>query len=39
MIYPKAAPFRLDPLSYESLRQQILSGRLEVPILRRDVQP
>ena len=25
MIRPKAAPSRLDPLSYESLRQQILS--------------
>ena len=24
MIRPKAAPARLDPLSYESLRQQIL---------------
>ena len=24
MICPKAAPSRLDPLSYESLRQQIL---------------
>ena len=24
MIRPKAAPSRLDPLSYESLRQQIL---------------
>ena len=24
MIHPKAAPTRLDPLSYESLRQQIL---------------
>jgi len=24
MIRPKAAPFRLDPSSYESLRQQIL---------------
>ncbi len=24
MIRPKAAPLRLDPLSYESLRQQIL---------------
>jgi 5-methylcytosine-specific restriction endonuclease McrA len=25
MIRPKAAPSRLDPLSYENLRQQILS--------------
>jgi 5-methylcytosine-specific restriction endonuclease McrA len=24
MIYPKVAPLRLDPPSYESLRQQIL---------------
>ncbi len=24
MIHPKAAPTRLDPLSYESLRRQIL---------------
>ena len=24
MIYPKVAPLWLDPLSYESLRQQIL---------------
>jgi hypothetical protein len=24
MIRPKTAPLRLDPLSYESLRQQIL---------------
>jgi len=24
MIRPKAAPLRMDPLSYESLRQQIL---------------
>jgi hypothetical protein len=32
MIRPKAAPLRLDPFSYESLR------RLEVSILRHDVE-
>jgi hypothetical protein len=40
MIRPKAAPSRLDPLSYESLRWQIPASRqLEVSILWHNVKP
>ncbi len=33
MIRPKAAPLRLDPLSYESLRRQILRKRPSCTVL------